>query len=254
MAKESGLGDNCWIDQYDMSGDVGSAGPLGSPLAVQEVPGIKRFAQERIGLKRDGTITFMSYFNPDITVGAEGAHLVLKALPTTDRQITYAHNPGAGVGAVAASLISKQINYDGDRAADGAFTWSVNAQANGFGLEWGNLLTAGIRTDTTATSPATGVDLAASPASYSFGWVAYLHVFAFTGTSVTVTLQDSADNSAFTSLTGGAFNAASARGVQRLAAGSTTATVRRYVRAITTGTFSNAAFAVNFVRYEQAQT
>lgn len=253
MPKSSGLGDNCYIDQYDMSGDINSLGRIGSPVAVQDnVQGIKKYAVERLRLKADGLIDFSSFFNVDSATGAEGAHVALKTLPRTDRQITYCR--GTTIGSPAASMLCKQVNYDGTRAADGSFTFGVNAVANGYGLEWGNLVTAGLRTDTTATSPATGADLGSSPTSYSFGWVAYLHVIAFTGTSVTVTLQDSADNSSFTSLTGGAFTAATARGTQRLASASTTATVRRYVRAITTGTFSNAQFGINFVRYELAQS
>jgi len=71
---------------------------------------------------------------------------------------------------------------------------------------------------------------------------------AFTGTSVTATIQDSADNSTFATLTGGLrFTAATAAGVQRLQGGRT-ATVRRYLRVATTGTFSSATFSVVFVR------
>lgn len=251
--KQSGLGDNCYIDQYDMSGDVNSLGRVSCPVAVQDnVQGIKKYAVERLRLKADGMIDFSSFFNIDSAVGAEGAHVALAGLPLTDRQITYTR--GTTIGSAAASMVSKQVNYDGTRDASGAFTFAVNAVANGYGLEWGNLATDGLRTDTTATSPATGADLGSSPTSYSFGWVAYLHVIAFSGTSVTVTLQDSADNSSFTSLTGGAFTAATARGMQRLVSSSATATVRRYVRAITTGTFSNAIFGINFVRYELAQS
>jgi hypothetical protein len=251
--KQSGLGDNFYIDQYDMSGDVNSLGKISCPVAVQDnTQGIKKFAVERLRLHSDGMIDFSSFFNIDAAAGAEGAHVALKGLTRSDRQLTYCR--GTAIGNVAASMISKQVNYDGTRDASGAFTFAVSGVANGFGLEWGNQLTAGLRTDTTATSPATGADLGASPTSYSFGWAAYLHVISFTGTSVTVTLQDSANNSAFTSLTGGAFTAATARGTQRLVSSSSTATVRRYVRAITAGTFTSAVFAVNFVRYELAQS
>lgn len=251
MAKSSGLGDNLFIDQFELGGDVGQLQRIACPMAVQEVPGIKMHAQDRLGLKRDGGIDYTAYFNPDATAGAEGAHAVLSTLPTADRIVTYTR--GTTLGDCAASLVSKQINYDADRPADGSFTFSINSQANGYGLDWGNLITAAPRTDTAATSPATGLDLGASPTSYSFGWVAFLHVLAFTGTSVTVTLQDSADNSSFTSLTGGSFAAATGRGKERIA-GAADATVRRYVRAITTGTFSEAVFLVNFIRYEVAQS
>lgn len=81
------------------------------------------------------------------------------------------------------------------------------------------------------------------------GWAAYLQLFSIGSNSVTVTLQDSADNSSFTNLTGGAFSALSARGQQRLASSSSTAIVRRYARIVTSGTFTNAVIAVVFCRF-----
>lgn len=250
MAKQSGLGDNFFLDEYDVSGDVGALGRVAGGPAVTEVTGINKYAFERIGLRLDGGIDFTSFFN-DANTAPHGAFQVLKTRPEADRIGTYCR--GTSLGSPAASAVSKQITYDPSRAADGAFTFTTNLGPNGYGVEWGNLLTAGKRTDTTATSPATGVDLGSSPTSYSFGWAAYLHVFSLTGTSVTVTLQDSADNSSFTSLTGGAFTAATGAGKQRLSSSSLTATVRRYMRVITSGTFTSAVFAVNFVRYESAR-
>lgn len=247
MSKQGGMGDNCWIDQYDMSGDVGSLGNIGCPMGVLEVTGIKKSAFERIGALHDGVIEFSSFFNIDDAAPAEGAHVALSGLPTTDRQVTYS---GGSLGDPAASLISKQIGYDGNRETSRAFTFAVSAQANGYGLEWGNLITDGIRTDTSGGN-GTGVDFAAST---SFGWVAYLHVFSITGTSVTVKIQDSADNSSWSDVTSAAFTAASARGKQRIESASATATVRRYVRAVSSGTFTEAIFGVNFVKFEQARS
>lgn len=244
--KRSGLGMNLYIDQYDLSGDVNSLGRISSPLLLQDnTQGIKKFAVERLPLKRDGFIDMTSMFNVDNTTGAEGAHVALSGLPRTDRQITV--TCGTTLGDVAASMVSKQLNLDGNRADAGEFTFAINAVANGYGLEWGNILTAGLRTDTSGGN-GTAVDFGAS---ISHGWAAYLHVQKFTGTSVTVTIADSADNSSFTNLSGGAFTAATGRTFQRLASASSTATVRRYVRVTTSGTFSSATFAVNFIRYEQ---
>jgi hypothetical protein len=249
MAKQSGLGDNFYLDEYDLSGDVGSLQRVGGGPATGEVTGINKFAPERIGTVIDGVIDFTSFFN-DQNTAPHGAFQVLKTRPVTDRLATYCR--GTTLGSPAASALTKQVTYDPTRGADGMFTFGTNLQSNATGVQWGVLLTAGKRTDTAATSPVSGVDLGALPVSYSFGWTAYLHLFSFTGTSVTVTLQDSADGTTFTSLAGGSFTAAAAAGVQRLASSSSTATVRRYMRAITTGTFTNAVFAVNFVRHEVA--
>lgn len=248
MAKQSGMGDNLYIDGADVSGDIGSLGRISGPLTTQDVTAIWMGANSRIGLTHDGAIDWSAFWNPG--AAADTAHSVHKTLPLTDRIVTYCR--GTVLGNNAASMIGKQINYDANRAADGSLLFSVNALANGYGLEWGNLLTAGKLTQTSAGN-GTSVDLGSTPVSYSFGWAAYLHVFAFTGTSITVKIQDSADNSAWADITGASFTAATAVGSQRIAASAgatSTATVRRYVRLVSTGTFSSAQFAVNFVRYE----
>ena len=242
MAKQSGLGDALFVAGIDLSGDIGSLKSIRGGPAPLPLTGIDKSAFERVGGIRDGAIEFTSFFNP----AASQAHPTLKTLPTIDRVVTYCR--GTTLGNPAASLVGKQINYDGSRGADGSFTFDIAAQANGFGLEWGRQLTAGKRTDTTATV-GTGVDF--TTVSTSFGWQAYLHVFAFTGTNVAVILQDSADNVSFADMTGGSFTVASGVTSERIA-GAANATVRRYVRVRTANTFSNVVFAVMFVRNETA--
>lgn len=253
MAKSTGLGNNLFVDGYELGGDVGRIDQIACPMAVQEVPGIKHSAQVRIGLKHDGVIAYNAYFNPDDTAGAEGAHVALSGLPTADRIETAWLGTGAA-GDPACSIVTKQIDYGPNREESGALTFAVNGQANGYGLDWGVLLDDSPREDTSATTPTEGVDLGASPTSYSQGWVAYAHLLDFSGTSVTLTLADSADNASFTNLTGGAFTAMTDRGAARLASSSATATVRRYVRVSTSGTFTVAKFLINFVRYEVARS
>lgn len=242
MAKQSGLGDNYYIQGYDLSDNVSALSRIGGGPTLWDVTTLKYSAFERIGVTRDGAMEFQTFFDDDTAK----EHVALKDLPYTDVQAMYCR--GTALGSPAASLVAKQLNYDWTRGNEGSLAGAVSLQANGYGLEWGRLLTAGIRTDTTATSPATGIDTAAS---LSFGGQAYLQVFAFTGTSFTVTIQDSADNSNFTTVTSFAFAAANSRSTQRIAIGNT-ATIRRYIRAITTGTFTNAQFAVNVVKNEQA--
>lgn len=241
MTKTAGMGDNLYIGGVNIANDIGSLSSIGGGPAVLDLTGIDKSAMERLGSVRDGRIEFSAWYNSAL------AHPVLSALPTADIVLTYAR--GTVLGNVAACLIGKQINYDGNRQQDGAYALAVSAQANAFGLEWGNQLTAGQRTDTTATSPGTGVDLTA--VSTAFGWQAYLQVFAgFVGTSATMTIQDSADNAAFANMGGGggSFTAATGITTQRIVSPGTTDTVRRYVRVITTGTFTNVVFSVVFVR------
>ncbi len=244
MAKQTGLGDNLYVSGYNLSGDVGSLSRIGGGPALLDVTGIDKSATERTGGLRDGAIDFSAFFNA--TAGQ--AHPVLSALPTADRIVSYFR--GTTLGGPAASLMAKQINYDLTRAADGALTEAVNTQANGFGLEWGNMLTAGQRTDTGATA-GSSVDAGAGSTN---GLQAYLHVFSFTGTSCTVAVQESSDDGsgdAFANVTSGVFTAATGVTSERIATANT-ATIERYLRINTTGTFSECTFAVVVVRNDFA--
>lgn len=240
MSKSGGMGDNFYIDGFDLSGGINSLSRISGGPAALEMTDITQSAIERTGGIKDGAIDFVAYM--DDSVGHATA--VLKLLPTADTVLYYAR--GTTLGNQVACLNAKQVNYDPTRATDTMLTFQVSAVGNQYGLEWGNQLTAGKRQDTTATSPATGVDFLAAT---SFGWQAYLQVFSFTGTSCTVTLQDSANNSVFAGFTGSAFAAATGRSTQRLQ-GALGSTVRQYVRAITTGTFTECTFAVAFMKNE----
>ncbi|MFF0138549.1 hypothetical protein ACFYRN_19165 [Streptomyces sp. NPDC005227] len=250
MAKTSGLGDALFISGTDLSGDTTAIGNVGGGPAPLTTTGIDKYGFERIGGVRDGRLEAASWFNPTLS------HPVLSALPTTDVHEMYCR--GTALGSPAAMIVAKQTNYDGTRGDDGSFTFSTSSLANGYGVEWGNLLTAGKRVDTVGGN-GTGVDFGlGSPPLFNgaglFGAQFYLQVFALTGTSVTVKIQESSDNGVgdtWADVTGGTFTAATGVSVQRLetARGQT---VERYLRAVTTGTFTSATFAVAAVRNDVA--
>ena len=245
MAKQSGLGDNFYVGGSDLSGDVGAVQTIRSSVNPLDVTGLDKSAHERIFGQYDGEISFNSFFND----AALAEHAELKLLPRTDTLVSYFR--GTTLGGESACLTGKQINYDPTRSADGGLIFSVQALSNAYGLEWGKMLTAGKRTDTVATAPATGVDF--TDVSTAFGMAAYLHIFSFTGTSVTMRIQDSADNSSFANITGlGAFTTASASTFERQETDLLTRTIRRYLKVNTTGTFSECTFAVVAVRYYAA--
>jgi hypothetical protein len=236
VSKQSGLGDNLYVGGYDLSGDIGAIDTITSPRAVQDVTGIDKSAMERLHLLRDGTMEFTSFWNS--TTGQAQDRLSL--LPYTDVICSYCR--GTSLGSPGAAMVAKQVDYNPSRGIDGSLTCATAMQANGYGLEWGVQLTAGKRADTTATN-GTGVDFTASTA---FGLTAYLQVFAFTGTSVTVKIQESSDNGgadAFADVTGGGFTAATGITTQRIQT-TRALTVERYLRVVTTGTFSAATFSV----------
>lgn len=239
MTKQSGLGDRLYVSGYDLSGDIGSIQRVAGGPAALDLTDITQLGFGRVGGLRDGGIDFTAWFDKASNL----AHPRLSALPTADIITTYCR--GLGIGSAAASCVAKQINYDPTRGADGSLAFAVNTQSNAFGTEWGVQLTSGLRTDVAATN---GASLDGTAAT-TFGAQFYLQVTAFTGTSVTVKIQDSADNSAWLDLAGATFVAATAAGSQRIAM---TGTVRRYLRVATTGVFTNATFLVQATRNDTA--
>lgn len=250
MAKQSGLGDNFYIGGNNLSGDVGSLGTISSGHTPLDITGIDKSAMERLGGQRSGTIEFTAFFN-DATSPANQEHAALKSGWSSGFDRVTMYTRGTSIGSAAACQVSKQVNYDGTRGADGSFTFNVQALSNAYGQEWGQLLTAGVRTDTGATNGAS-LD---TTASASFGGQAYLEVFQpFTGTDATIKIQDSADDAAWADVASFAFTAVTAAPTAERIALSNTATIRRYVRVITTTSagFTSLSFAVAVVKNQFA--
>lgn len=252
MAKQSGLGDNLYVGGYDISGDVGSLSRIGGGPAALDVTAINSSAFERIGGLRTGEVSFTAYFNDDGSAnrgaGAGSTHVELSALPTGDVIVTYCR--GTTLANPGAAMTSKQINYDPTRGADGSLTIGVQALSNGFGIEWGKQLTAGLRTDTGATN-GTGVDYGTG--STTFGAQFYLQVTAFTGTDVTISIEESSDDGggdAYAAVTGGGFTQVTSGPTTERIATSNSQTVERYLRAVTatSGGFTSVSFSVIGVR------
>jgi hypothetical protein len=247
--RSTGLGAALWVAGYDVGASTNSLSRIGGGNTPIPMTDITQAAMAREGGQRDGGMDIVSYWNPD----AGGSHDVYSPLPRTDEVATYAAYTPA-IGTPSASCIGKALNYDGNRAQDGGFLLNVSVQANGYGLQWGYLATAGMRTDTAATAAAavTAYDqLTVSPGA--FGLVMFVHLKAFTGTSVTIKLQESSDNGAdaYADVVGATTGAlTTAPQAVRVATGSIA--VERYLKVVTTGTFSNAVFAVQVYRHRVA--
>lgn len=243
MAKQSGLGDNLYVGAFEISNDIMAIDTISSARATLPATGIDKSAQERMQGLRDGQMEITTFFND----AANRAFPVLKTLPTTDTVCSYFR--GTSIGKPAASQVSKQIDYAPSRGDDGSLLLKTVMLANGYGLEWGNMLTAGQRTDGSATN-GSSYDAGAGVGTTAFGLQMYVHLFAFTGTSVTIKVQSSTDDGAgdaFADVTGATSGALSSAQALRVAT-ATNVSVERYLRIVTTGTFSNAVFAVNVVR------
>jgi hypothetical protein len=243
MAKQSGIGANLYVGTADLSGDVGAVTSIETSVGTYDVTAINDSAMERITGRRDGAMAFDAFWNA--TAGQ--SHPVLSALPRTD--VICSCFIGSTVGYPGASMTAKQVNYAPTLGADGSLGVAVGMQANGYGLEWGEMLTTGKQSFATGTVDGTSIDLGST--STLFGAAAYLHVFSVASGTATFHVQDSDDNSTFADVTGLVFTGATGATTQRLqtAAG---ATIRQYVRVEGTGVHGAAVVAVNFVRYTEA--
>lgn len=248
MSKQSGLGDQLFFGGYDLGGDVNAIAGITTPRNTLPSTGITVAGMERMYGTRDGAAEFSTYFNP--SVGQQ--HKVLSVLPTTDVGVMYLR--GTTRGNQGIGLVGKQIDYAPSRGDDGSLTISTSVQANAYGLDWGQQLTAGKQTDASAAS-STGVDLGVlgTAGSTAFGFQAYLQVFSIGSGTPTVKIQSSSDNGsgdAFSDLTDGSFGAVTAPSTVRIQSSSATLSVERYLRVVTTGTFTNLVFAVVVNRNE----
>jgi len=229
MAKKSGLGNNLFIHGYDLSGDVGTINNIGTTRGVQDVTSINKSAHERLLTHSDSTIDFNSFFND----AALAEHAALSTVPTTDRIVTFLM--GSTLGDTACALVGKQLNYDATRTADGGLTFAVSVVGQGVPLEWGISGSAGKVTHSSATN-ITSID---NSASTSNGSSAYLQVFAVSSGTCIVKVQHSTNNSSWSDLI--TFTGATGITAER---GTSSGTVNRYLRVISSGTFSNCTFNV----------
>jgi len=236
MAKKSGLGQQIFVHGYDLSGDVATIDNAGSPRNLLDITAVNASATERLVGLSDGNLSVSSWFN-DAT---EQEHAAFSGLVTTDRVITWAF--GATRGDVAACLVAKQLNYDGSRGTDGSLSFTIDTQANGVALDWGNTLTTGKETHSSAAVSTSRDD----GATTGYGLVGILSVTDVDSGTATVNIQQSADNVTFANILGfAAVSAAAAPTAQRL---TLSGAILRYLRVSTTGTFSNCDFCMVYRR------
>ena len=313
MPKTTGLGDNFYVGGFDLSGDVASVDTLSSPVELINVTTLTFRAYQRLGGKRDGTMSFTSFMDTNfptistpgfpasttpvlntfpytiyatitggtltnvlvngVSVGttagtyavpvngtisitysvaptwswfARGTeHNALAGLPTAD--IVSSYFQGTSVGNPAASMTSKQVGYDPTRDSSANLTLKVDMTANGFGLEWGKQLTAGLRTDNGAT---TGAFFDSGVAAGAWGCQAYLHLVELVGTNVDVTVTHATTSGgSYTTLVD--FGSQTAIGSFRQVVANTTQ-VNQFLKVATAGTFTQAVVAGNFVKNQTA--
>lgn len=246
MTKQSALGSNFYVGIYDVSGDIGTVGSIDSMQALQDVSAIDTSGTERIGLRRDGSVSYNSFWNP-----SSGQAVPVLSAISGQQLITVAK--GTARGAFAACLEALKAKFTTVSGQDGTLGATGEAEGSaGVPLEWGYLLTNGKQTY--ASEPGAqdnGIDRGTGSAS-NFGAAAYLHAFSLGSGTVQLTVQDSGDRSTWDDVPGLAFTPVTAATTERLVTGPTE-NVRRYVRVEVTGTFTDLVAAVVVVPYRIAQ-
>jgi hypothetical protein len=243
MTKRTGLGHEFYADGYKLSGGINAVQEAGGGAAPLDYTAINQDAMDRLGGIRDGRLAVRSFLD-----GVAGsAHVRFSGMSYNNQTLTYC--AGTALGSPAICMVAKQANYDLTRAQDGSAIFETQAQASGYGLEFGDLLTAAERTDTGATSGASYDFTAAS----SFGLQAYLQVISFTGTDATIKIQSSSDNGgadAWADVTGGGFTAVTTGPQAQRIQTARNLAVERYLRVVTTtsGGFSSLVFVVAVVK------
>ncbi|HEU0072484.1 MAG TPA: hypothetical protein VFS30_00595 [Dehalococcoidia bacterium] len=251
MAKSSGLGDQLYVNGYNLSNDIKAVTRLGFPSAHLERTGIDKSAHERAFGLVDGEIAADAYWNSD----AGQSHPVLRA-SLTDALVTYFR--GTAQGNVGVSLVAHKVAIGQNRSADGDIIMPVQFMGSGYGLEYGLQMTAGV-IQSTGAETLTGVDFGddVAAAETDFGLAAYLHVFDFDGDDVTITIQESDDNGgsdAFGNITGGAFTQITTAPVTERIETALDQTIEQYLTLdlTTSAGYTSVDFAVMIIRYYSA--
>jgi hypothetical protein len=118
----------------------------------------------------------------------------------------------------------------------------------GHPVEWGYALTAGKET---IASAANGSAVDRTDVSTDFGLAAYIHVLSIGSGTANVKVQDSANGTSGWADIGAAFTAISGPTTERIATAVATENVRRYLRYVAAGTFTNLVCVINAVPYRQ---
>lgn len=245
MAKISGLSQKFYLVQTgangvgsDISGDVGSIDTCVLTQADINDTGIDKTYMERLSGLQDANLSYTGFFN----IASGGGFAVAKPLVGTDGAAIWATSSAEGADAYCVEGLID--TFPVNRANNGSLTLKPKILVDAGVAGWGRI--AMNATDTSGTTHA-NID---GGASSSFGCAIFAILLGFTGTSVTLALQDSADDSSFAALSPALSLTFTGSGTGfAYAATTTTATLRQYFHIVTSGTFSSAQVVAAVIRY-----
>jgi hypothetical protein len=142
---------------YDISGDIAALNGIKGGSAMLDTSTLDAVGMKRISGRFGGEFGVSVLYNPT------GAHVSLDDLPTTAQGLMFAM-PGTAAGDYVAMLMAKYVDYAPSIQNDLAAMFTLTAQASeGYPVEWGRMITAGKRTDSSATASGTGFALPTPP-------------------------------------------------------------------------------------------
>lgn len=204
-----------WLKEFQSSFSVDTAetSTFGNTFKTY-VPGLS-----------DGTFTASGIYDGDTNAVDV---IMLATLQATKDDIVAYLPQGDGLGNPAKCFASMSTSYQVTSSIGDVSTVQLQGQSQ-VGSESGLLLHA----MGAEATPGNGTSVDQTVVSTSAGWSSYIQVIS--GTDLVVKIQDSANNSTWADLSGAVFPEFDARGGARIY-NFGTAVVRRYVRAIWTGT------------------
>lgn len=137
MPKTSGLGDNFYVNGYDLSGDVASLDTVSGPLALLVSTAINQKGTARLPGLRDGAISFTSYFEstPAITTpGVPGSGTPVTNTSGFPVKVTVIGGTGTNVTINGVAQGSFDGTYNVPIGGTIALTYTVAPTWNWFAL------------------------------------------------------------------------------------------------------------------------
>jgi hypothetical protein len=139
VTKVSGLGAALYVDEFDISGDIGAMSSMSMTTNLQDVTGLDKDGTERLTLRNDAEMSYDAFWN-----AAAGRSIpVLEPLETA--VATYVN--GRTIGSRTRTLTGVKSSWTATRGPDGSIAANGQLQASiGRPLEGGLLLTVGKQT------------------------------------------------------------------------------------------------------------
>ena len=238
MGKTTGLQTKFYLAGVDMSADVASISNIGYTQTLADTTNLSVSAMERIPSTLDGNLAISAFFDSS---NGHSTWVPSGDIPTADRNAFVGMSTTAGEACLFGAF--KQTSYYVSRpdAGTGAITCAIDlSAADGASPSFGVLQTAGLETNA-ASDTYTAIDNGASSAS---GGRMSVQCTSIGSGSITLSLEDSADNVTYASLA--SFTAISAAGSSEIV--SISGTIDRYTKLVASGTFTNAVVIVGLSR------